>query len=228
MAPIRVLLVERERAVAQAVAFSLAGDDEFLVVGSAQSVTAAEAESAEHSPDVVVLDEAVARGKLAGVVSRLRMANTGVRIVVTGPAEDLQTAYESVRAGASAFVSKGAGLDEMIRAVRGAARGETWIPPALLTGVLRQLQEQTTSDRSDALRIARLSARERQVLECMMTGADRARIARELVLSINTVRTHTQNILSKLEVHSSLEAVSLAVHAGLGDRPGPGGFVPRR
>ena len=101
----------------------------------------------------------------------------------------------------------------MVRAVRGAANGETWIPPRLLTAVLAELQATHRTDGED-VRLRRLTDRERQVLACMMGGLDRARIANEMILSINTVRTHTQNILTKLEVHSSLEAVGLALQLG--------------
>ena len=64
-----------------------------------------------------------------------------------------------------------------------------------------------------------LTPRERDVLDCMTAGLDRAAIARELVLSINTVRTHTRRILAKLGTHSSLEAVSVARRTGVMPRP---------
>jgi DNA-binding NarL/FixJ family response regulator len=73
----------------------------------------------------------------------------------------------------------------------------------------------------DDERLARLTPRERDVLACMMAGLDRARIARRMVLSTNTVRTHTQNVFAKLDVHSTLEAVSVALRAGFSDRPVP-------
>jgi two-component system NarL family response regulator len=213
MPVIRVLVVDRERIVAQAIARSLAAEAGFAVVGQASSTTEAVRTTLATRPDVVVLDETVAEPSLGDVMERLRAGNPMVKLVVTSPQSHAHVACECVRAGASAFVMKVANLDEMVRAVRGAVSGETWIPPRLLTAVLAELQS-TQRTRGEDARLRRLTDRERQVLGCMMGGLDRARIADEMILSINTVRTHTQNILTKLEVHSSLEAVGLALQLG--------------
>ena len=94
-----------------------------------------------------------------------------------------------------------------MRAVR---RGETCIPPVLLTGLLGHLLREQAEERSTGLVLAPLTSRERQVLRAMTRGADRQEISAELGISLNTVRTHSQNILTKLGVHSSLAAVRLA------------------
>jgi DNA-binding NarL/FixJ family response regulator len=213
MITIRVLVVDRERLVAQAIARSLETEPELVVVGQASTMAEAERAARMTRPDVVVLDETVTQDPMADVVLRLRSAITTVKVVVTSPHGDARLACECVRAGACAFVTEVADVDEMVRAVRGAVHGETWIPPALLTAVLVDLQTHGSQSGEDA-RLHRLTDREREVLMCMMAGLDRARIARELIVSINTVRTHTQNILTKLEVHSSLEAVGLALGLG--------------
>jgi DNA-binding NarL/FixJ family response regulator len=214
---ITVFVVDRERAVAQAIAHRLDAEPELTVLGSAQTTWSAAAAATRWRPDVVVLDEALANGELAELAARLIAPDLGARLVVTSATEDSRRAYESVRAGASAFVTKASGFDEMVRAIIGAVRGESWIPPRLLTGVLDEFRAQRAQPDQDD-RVRRLTLREREVLRCMMLGFDRARIAEELIVSINTVRTHTQNILSKLEVHSSLEAVSVALQAGFPGR----------
>ncbi len=213
MPAIRILVVDQERTVAQAIARSLDAEPEFAVVGLASTTTEAVRNTLSLRPDVVVLDESVAEPSLGDVIERLRAGSPRVKLVVTSPQSHASIACECVRAGASGFVTKVANLDEMVRAVRGAASGETWIPPRLLTAVLADLQATHRTDGED-VRLRRLTDRERQVLACMMDGFDRARIANEMILSINTVRTHTQNILTKLEVHSSLEAVGLALQLG--------------
>jgi DNA-binding NarL/FixJ family response regulator len=155
----------------------------------------------------------VADGQLSELAARFLAPDVGARLVVTSASEDVQRAFESARVGASAFVSKASGFDEMVRAILGAVRGESWIPPRLLTGVLEEFRSRRAELDHD-YRVQRLTEREREVLRYMMAGFGRARIAEELLLSINTVRTHAQNILWKLEVHSSLEAVSVALQAG--------------
>jgi DNA-binding NarL/FixJ family response regulator len=213
VAPISVVVVERERAVAQAIAYRLDSEPELAVVAIAHSAAGAVLETELHRPDVVVLDETVAEIGLTTLAAKLRQAHPSHILIVTAPHEDLARAYESVQAGAAGFVTKLAGIDEMIRAVSGAARGESWFPPRLLTGVLRALQSHGAGAIDDD-RIGRLTGREREVLACMMAGLDRVNIARRLVVSVNTVRTHTQHVLAKLEAHSSLEAVSIALRAG--------------
>jgi DNA-binding NarL/FixJ family response regulator len=209
--PIRVLVVDRERAVAQALARSLAASPDFFVTGWCATLRDANAEIVGRHPDVVVLDERLARGALASVVAAMQELLPEVTFVVTSPDADVERALDAVRAGAAGFVAKDGDLAEMTNAVRGVARGEMWVPPALLSGVLHGILGRSVPEDD---RLARLTDREQQVLSCMVRGLDRARIAQELILSVNTVRTHTQNILAKLEVHSSLEAVSVALRSG--------------
>jgi DNA-binding CsgD family transcriptional regulator len=101
-------------------------------------------------------------------------------------------------------------------------RDETHLPPALLTGVLRELtaarKHRTESERL----VESLTPREREVLRCMVAGLGRKAVAERLFLSPHTVRTHMQNVLGKLGVHSTLAAVALARRAGVG----PADLVP--
>ncbi len=105
--------------------------------------------------------------------------------------------------------------------IRGVAAGETWIPPAelgqVLTFLLRQRDERADRERL----LAQLTRREREVLTCIAEGFSRTQVAEHLDLQVNTVRTHIQNIMSKLHVHSALEAVALA-RAGLAPPEGAG------
>ncbi len=98
----------------------------------------------------------------------------------------------------------------------GVLRDETHLPPALLTGVLRELtaarKHRTESERL----VESLTPREREVLRCMVAGLGRKAVAERLFLSPHTVRTHMQNVLGKLGVHSTLAAVALARRAGVG------------
>jgi DNA-binding NarL/FixJ family response regulator len=213
---INVFVADRDLAVVQAIVHRLDAEFGLCVVGSAQSAWSAAAGAVRTRPDVVVLDEGLADGELADVGSRLVAPDLGARLVVTSASDDSRRAIEAVQAGAAAFVTKASGFDELVRAIVGAHRGESWIPPRLLTGVLDELRAARTRPESDD-RIRRLTQRECDVLRCMMLGYDRARISVELQVSINTVRTHTQNILTKLGAHSSLEAVCMALQGGFPD-----------
>jgi DNA-binding NarL/FixJ family response regulator len=108
------------------------------------------------------------------------------------------------------WVEKTESADLVARVIRSAARQGGWIPPDVLGEVLRRLTQGGGGGR-----IAELTPREREVLQCMVDGLGRAEIAERLGLSANTVRTHTQNLLAKLDLHSALEAITLAMRAGM-------------
>jgi DNA-binding NarL/FixJ family response regulator len=211
--PITVLVVDRERAVAQVMARRLDAEPSLQVIGCAQTAPDAAQLAISQRPSVVVLDEAVAGRALDELARTITQPEVGAHLVVTSSAPDSQRAFEAVRVGAVAFLTKASGFDEMVRVIRGAVRGESWIPPSLLTGVLHAFRAQRAGIDDDR-RLQRLTGREREVLQLMVAGYGRARIAREMVVSVNTIRTHAQSILSKLEVHSSLEAVSVALQSG--------------
>jgi DNA-binding NarL/FixJ family response regulator len=104
---------------------------------------------------------------------------------------------------------------ELVEAIRSVSRAEISIPSRMLTGLVRQLLTRRR-ERNDALsRFSRLTRREREVLGCLTDGADNEAIARSLVISPETVRTHIQNILAKLGVHSRLEATVFVRQQGL-------------
>ncbi|MBW3548202.1 MAG: response regulator transcription factor [Actinobacteria bacterium] len=214
MCPIRVLIVDDHLAFARAVALRLQAEPDLEVVGCRRSAAEGEASARSMDPHVVLADLELGTDDGIDMVARLRSGNPRLRVLVLGSEEDAVVACAAIRAGASGFLTKAVPVDELVRAVRGVGRDETWISPRLLTDVLRKLQELPQVSGEQAL-VEALSRREREVLSLMMAGLDRSEIARRLFLSANTVRTHTRNLMAKLGVHSSVEAVSLALRAGL-------------
>jgi DNA-binding NarL/FixJ family response regulator len=106
-------------------------------------------------------------------------------------------------------------IEHLLSVVWGALRGETWIPPRLLTYVLTELKSAQSERAKQAARLDTLSPREKQVLGCLAAGMSADAIAGQLFLSRNTIRTHVHNMLKKLHVHSALAAVALARRGGL-------------
>lgn len=122
---------------------------------------------------------------------------------------------DAIRAGTAAWVRKDQPLEHLLRVIRGVARGQTWLPPSETGQVLRLLLQQQDRRREHGRLLASLTPRERAVLTCLAQGAGhRDAVARQLHLSVNTVRTHLQNIMAKLGVHSALEAVALTRDQG--------------
>jgi DNA-binding NarL/FixJ family response regulator len=150
------------------------------------------------------------------LVGRVRAGHPELRIIVLATDDDPRRAVRALQSGASGWVAKESSLGRLTAIVRGVLRDETHIPPLLLTGVIRELtavrRERTESERL----VDSLTPREKQVLRCMVAGLGRQAVADRLYLSPHTVRTHMQNVLGKLGVHSTLAAVALARRAGVG------------
>ncbi|MEU3313244.1 LuxR C-terminal-related transcriptional regulator [Streptomyces sp. NPDC048387] len=149
------------------------------------------------------------------LVAGVRTAHPGVRTVVLAERDDPRRAAQALQAGASGWVAKDCSLSRLLAVIRGVLREETHLPPALLTGVLRELTA-ARKHRTDSERLVEsLTPREHEVLRCMVAGLGRKDVAARLFLSPHTVRTHMQNVLGKLGVHSTLAAVALARRAGV-------------
>ncbi|MFJ8083701.1 LuxR C-terminal-related transcriptional regulator [Streptomyces sp. NPDC096205] len=161
------------------------------------------------------------------LVAQVRTTHPGVRTVVLAEKDDPRRAALALQAGASGWVAKDCSLSRLLTVIRGVLRDETHLPPALLTGVLRELtaarKHRTESERL----VESLTPREREVLRCMVAGLGRKAVAERLFLSPHTVRTHMQNVLGKLGVHSTLAAVALARRAGVGPVDLTGDVVER-
>ncbi|MGW2253596.1 LuxR C-terminal-related transcriptional regulator [Kitasatospora sp. NPDC001660] len=149
------------------------------------------------------------------LLGRVRRGHPGLRAIVLATADDPHRAARALHAGATGWVAKESSLARLLAVVRGVLRDETHLPPALLTGVIREL---TTArrDRTESERLVdTLTPREKQILRCMVAGLGRQAVAERLYLSPHTVRTHMQNVLGKLGVHSTLAAVAVARRAGV-------------
>ncbi|WP_405018974.1 response regulator transcription factor [Kitasatospora sp. NBC_00070] len=138
-----------------------------------------------------------------------------LRAVVLAREDDPRRAVRALQAGACGWVAKDSSLPRLMAVIRGVLRDETHLPPALLTGVVRELTA-ARRDRTESERLVEsLTPREEEVLRCMVAGLGRQAVAERLYLSPHTVRTHMQNVLGKLGVHSTLAAVAVARRAGV-------------
>ncbi|MEU7041367.1 response regulator transcription factor [Streptomyces varsoviensis] len=254
MARIRVLVVDDHRIFAESLAAALAAeqDVEVAAAGSGpaalRSLERAAAEGRRFDVLLVDADLGAAASDVARVpgpahlqgrdaadsavdgislVAGVRSGQPAVRTVVLAERDDARRAAAALQAGASGWVAKDCSLSRLLAVIRGVLRDETHLPPALLTGVLRELtaarKHRTESERL----VESLTPREREVLRCMVAGLGRKAVAERLYLSPHTVRTHMQNVLGKLGVHSTLAAVALARRAGVGPVDLAGDVVER-
>jgi DNA-binding NarL/FixJ family response regulator len=209
---LRVLVVDDHQLFAEALAARLAAEPDLVLLPVAGNGGQCLAAAAAGRPHVVVLDLMLADESGLDVLDRLRAEDPGVKVIILTGVRDVNAVVDAVRRRADAWLPKTTSVEELARVIRGVVRGEGWIPPDLLGEVLRRLAEPPDPG---ADTFAVLTERERQVLQCLVDGLSRAEIARRLYVSTNTVRTHTQNVLSKIGRHSVLEAVSFALRSGL-------------
>lgn len=243
MQRIRVLVVDDHRIFAESLAAALAAerDVEVSAVGSVPAalrclergaadgrgfdVLLVDADVAAADPDgstgaAGAAGSGVGRAEPADAgmpfIGRARAHHPGMRTVVLAEREDARHAAGALQAGAGAWIAKDCSLSRLLLVVRGVLKGETHLSPTLLTGVLRELTA-TRERRTESERLVEtLTPRECEVLRCMVAGLGRKAVAERLSLSPHTVRTHMQNVLGKLGVHSTLAAVALARRAGVG------------
>lgn len=214
MDSISVLLVDDHALFVEALQARLDRERDMCPVRVATSAAEALAVLNAGVPDVVVLDVSLAADDGVALASRIsELAGDGCRIVMMTEVESTDVVVEALRAGARAWLPKTAGVDQLLRVIRGVVRHEVWIPPALLGDVLPQLLSSPRPAVPDVF--YGLTGRERQILQAMVDGLTRPAIAGRLGVTPNTVRTHTQNLLAKLGAHSTLEAVSIALRGGL-------------
>lgn len=215
MQPIRVLIVDDHALFAEALAARLGREPDLVILPIAPDARRALALTATERPHVLVLDLTLGAENGLEVLDRVRDAHSDVRVVVLTAMSDLDAMVQAVRRGAVGWLEKTESADLVARVIRSAARRGGWIPPDVLGEVLRRLLSGDAEPTAGARLLAGLTPREREVLQCMVDGLGRAEIAERLGLSANTVRTHTQNLLSKLDMHSALEAITLAMRAGM-------------
>ena len=171
----------------------------------------------KHSPDVVLMNVQLA-GPMNGVEATrvIREVAPATRVVIMSGAEETdQLLVDALEAGASGFFPKTHAASTMLSAVRPAATGEILVDAATLARVMREVAARRAGRQELEHRTAKLTTRERQVLQLVAEGKSNDQIAAAFHLSAATVQTHLRNAFVKLGAHSKLEAVTVGVKAGV-------------
>ena len=224
---LRVLLVDDHLMVAEALAARLSAAPDLWVAGRCATGDPNLADIVRRAhPDVVAIEVEPLGPAIGEVLEQITAARPGVRLVVLSADRNVAHAVDAARAGADAWVPKEVGADEFEAVLRAVCRGHSRYPPEMLGEILRELRADVgrVKEYQDPLDV--LSPRERDVLASMVDGRRGRQIAEDLMISTDTVRTHTRSIFTKLGVHSRLEAVSVARDAGLWP-PGRAGTARR-
>jgi DNA-binding NarL/FixJ family response regulator len=206
-----VLIVDDDALVRAGLRAILGAQPDLTVTGEVEDGSGVVPAAARLRPDVVLMD--VRMPRLDGIqATRLLLARFPVDapkvLVVTTFAND-EYVYEALRAGASGFLLKRARPEQIVEAVRVVARGDSLLFPAAIKNLVAAYA------RPDGrLERAGLTARESEVLALMADGLSNAEIAGELVLGVETIKTHVGNVLAKLGVRDRTQAVVIAYRSG--------------
>jgi DNA-binding NarL/FixJ family response regulator len=212
MAPISVLVGDDHAVFADALQARLAGECDLGPITVAYSGRDTVRKAAAGQPAVVILDVVLGDGSGLDLIEEIRQVSPDSQVMMLTAGAELEDVVTALTRGARAWLPKTIDSDRLVRVVRGVHRGEAWLSPELLGRVLTDLTSRATGQHNP---LTVLTARESEVLQCMVDGLGRPEIAVRLGLSANTVRTHTQNLIAKLGAHSTLESVALALRHGL-------------
>ena len=215
--PIRVLFVEDHQLLADALSAMLAREPDMTVVGVAGSVAEAKTMARERI-DVALMDYRLPDGTGAEATRAIKARWPLARVVMLTAIKDDETVLESIQAGADGYLTKDRAADDVVQAVRAAYAGETLLPRSVIVEIARRVA--AAKDRGDDRKmIEPLTPRELEVLRALTDGLSTPEICERLYIAPNTLRTHVQNIMGKLRVHSKLEAVAFALKNRLVDPP---------
>ena len=202
----RVLIVDDHPIVRDGLRGIFAGDPGFEVVGEAGNGHDGVVQAQALEPDVVLMDLRMPR--MDGVTAIRRMAELGLgsRVLVLTTYDTESDVLPAIEAGATGYLLKDAPSDELLRAVRAAARGETVLSPSVATQLVGRVRRPAEEP---------LSSRELEVLELVARGSTNRQIAAALFISEATVKTHLLHIYGKLDVYDRAAAVAAAFERGL-------------
>ena len=214
--PIRLLICDDHRILTDTLETVVEGDESLeLISHPLHSPDDAIRIAGERQPDVVLMDVEF-RGEMNGIEAtrRIKEVSPETKVVVMTAHEDERLMVEAVEAGASGFLRKTEGVDELIGALKAAAAGEILVDPEALARLLPLMAKEREAKREAEEKLGLLTDREREILELLAVGLRNDDIGERLSISPQTVQTHVRNMLGKLGVHSKLEAVAFAVRQG--------------
>jgi DNA-binding NarL/FixJ family response regulator len=216
--PIRTLIVDDHALFRRGLEMVLASEPDIELVGEASDGAEAVQRAGEALPDVVLMDIRMPRSSGIEACRAMKDLVPSAKIVMLTISDEEEDLFEAIRAGASGYLLKDIPLDEVAGTVRAVYGGQSLINPSMAGKLLTEfavLAKRDQEERAQQVPAPKLTDREMQVLKLIARGMNNKDIAKELFISENTVKNHVRNILEKLQIHSRMEAVMVAVREKL-------------
>lgn len=204
---IRVVLVDDHAVVRQGLRFLLEQQADIEVIGEGKDGAQGVELVTSLLPDVVLLDLLMPKMDGITAVREMKRATPSTQIIILTSFYEDDQVFGAIKAGAISYLLKDASPEELVEAVRAAARGEGVLHPMVAARVLREMQQRSP--------LGWLTARELEVLTLIARGRSNAEIAAELVIGEGTVKTHVSNILTKLHLADRTQAAIYALQQHL-------------
>ncbi len=210
---IRLLLVDDHAVVRSGLRMLLESESDVEIIGEAGTAHEALESAKTLQPDVILMD--IGLPDMSGIEAtrELKRRFPGIFIVALTIHEDKEYFFKMLEAGAAGYVPKRAAPEELLTAIRSAAKGEVYLYPSLAKFLVRDYLTQERQSQ-DAL-LDGLTDREQEVLKYLAEGVSNEEIATALVISHKTVARHRENIMKKLNLHSRAELVRYAIRKGI-------------
>jgi DNA-binding NarL/FixJ family response regulator len=213
-----ILLADDQELLRLGFRMVLDAQPDFVVAGEASDGEEAIAFVTAHAPDVVLMDVRMPGVDGVEATRRIVAAGSPSRVIILTTFDLDEYAYAALRAGASGFLLKDAPPPDLLSAIRAVASGDAVVAPSTTRRLLSEVAHRLPEPGGDGGRhatLALLTPREREVLVAVARGLSNAEIARDLVLSEATVKTHVGRILAKLELRDRVQIVVFAYDQGL-------------
>lgn len=210
MSDIRILLVDDHAVLRDGVRAMLETHDDIEIVGEASEGKEAIEKTKELSPDVVVMDIAMAGMDGLEATRRITKKHPSVKVLVLTQHDNREYIISAIKAGAAGYVPKRALGADLVSAIRTVRRGESFLYPSAAAALINDYLHQVEEEPYD-----RLTAREREILKLIADGHTSREIAEMLYLSLKTVLGHRTKIMDKLDIHNRTELIKYAMRKGL-------------
>jgi DNA-binding NarL/FixJ family response regulator len=219
-ARVRVLIVDDDKLMRAGLRAVLSSDEGIEVVGEAGDGRAAIDSARRLAPDVVLMDVRMPEMDGISATRGVLEAAPESRVVIVTTFEEDDYVFGGLAAGASGFLLKRTGPEELIAAIHTVAGGEALLSPSVTRRVIERMAREPGVEPQEE-RLQELTEREREVLELIANGLTNAEIAGQLVIEESTVKTHVKRVLMKLDLRDRVQAVIFAYENGV-VRPGIG------